>query len=201
MPTDGKLLGVMQPVGGGDPVPLYKDELVVGRRPTCDIQLNFENVSSKHCTLKLINHVWHVRDLGSTNGTMVNGLRISNEHGLMPDDELGVATHLFTIDYDPVSPVQTSKAVLEEEMQEKKRTKSLMELAGLETDSDRPGRRPSGGARAPARAPQSRGSEAASDIEFEDPLPDRYKDAADEKPVAPADDDFFKLIEEDVRGR
>ena len=94
-------LGVMRPLGGGDPIELKKDELVIGRRPTCDIQLDFHNISGKHCSLKYVRGTWHVRDLGSTNGTTVNGQRISSEHGLMPTDDLGIAGHFFRLDYDP----------------------------------------------------------------------------------------------------
>ena len=77
MMSPRKSLGVMLPLGGGDPIPLKKDELVIGRRPNCDIRLDFENISGKHCILKFIRGTWHVRDLGSTNGTTVDGLRIS----------------------------------------------------------------------------------------------------------------------------
>src|SRR5262249_54860687 len=116
MMTQTKPLGVMKPMGGGDPIVLKKEEMVVGRRPTCDIHLNFENVSGKHCVLRLIKGVWHVRDLGSTNGTTVNGHKIDHEHGLMPDDEFGIAGHYFSIDYDPIAPTQVLAAnqVLEE---------------------------------------------------------------------------------------
>ena len=37
-PSD--VLGVMHPVGGGDPIPLIKPEIVIGRRPTADIRLD-----------------------------------------------------------------------------------------------------------------------------------------------------------------
>jgi pSer/pThr/pTyr-binding forkhead associated (FHA) protein len=194
MPAETRMLGVMKPLGGGDPIPLRKEELTIGRRPTCDIQLDFENVSGKHCVLKMINHVWHVRDLGSTNGTTVNGQKISNEHGLMPDDELGIATHYFSIDYDPISPVQTSKMVLEEEMVETRKRRSLLEMAGLATDDDRAGRR------RPARAPQEHVERpSAEDSSFEDAIPDRFRDPAAPQGEPVADDDFFKLIEEDVK--
>jgi pSer/pThr/pTyr-binding forkhead associated (FHA) protein len=184
----------MKPLGGGDPIPLRKEELTIGRRPTCDIRLDFENVSGKHCVLKLINAVWHIRDLGSTNGTTVNGQRISNEHGLMPDDELGVASHYFHIDYDPIAPVQTSKMVLEEELVESRKKRSLLEMAGLATDDDR------GGRRRPARAPQERVERpAAAEDGFDDALPDRFRGPAPPKAEPVADDDFFKLIEEDVK--
>src|SRR5262249_55433948 len=130
-----KPLGIMRPLGGGDPIPLNKDELIVGRRPTADIRLDFENVSGKHCVLKFHKGVWHVRDTNSTNGTTVNGQQIQSEHGLMPDDELGIATHFFMIDYEPVAPDSLMQAnqVLEEEIAETiRKTPSLLELAGLE---------------------------------------------------------------------
>ena len=117
MNTHPKPLGVMRPVGGGDPIPLKKDELIVGRRPTCDVRLDFENISGRHCQLRFVNGVWHVRDLNSSNGTLVNG-QIFSEHGLMPDDELSVAGHAYMIDYDPVAPTSLLDAnlMLEEEL-------------------------------------------------------------------------------------
>ena len=187
MAAETKPLGIMRPLGGGDPIPLYKDELIIGRRPTCDIQLDFENVSSKHCVLRMVNHVWHVRDLGSTNGTSMNGQRLSAEAGLMPDDELGIATHYFTIDYDPVSPVLTSKMVLEEEMTEKRKHKSLLELAGFETDDRRRRTRPEDRVERPA----------AEEADFGDAIPDRFDAPAPKK--LDDSDDFFRIIEDDAK--
>ena len=142
MPPEREILGILLPVGGGDPIPLLKTELILGRRPICDIRLDFNNVSGKHCALQLISGLWHIRDLGSTNGTSVNGSRLSGQHAIMPDDEVGVATHLFTISYVPTGPeafVSTHK-VLDNNMQEERRRHSLMELAGLDTDGDKPSR-------------------------------------------------------------
>ena len=59
-----EVLGILQPVGGGDPIPLNKPEMVVGRRPSCDIRLDFENISGKHCMLRMINGVWNVKRPG-----------------------------------------------------------------------------------------------------------------------------------------
>ena len=53
MRPQSEVLGVLQPVGGGDPIPLIKPEIIVGRRPSCDIRLDFENISGKHCVLRL----------------------------------------------------------------------------------------------------------------------------------------------------
>lgn len=199
--SEAKPLGVMKPTGGGDPIPLKKPEMVVGRRPSCDIRLDFENVSGKHCALQFINGTWHVRDLGSTNGTTVNGHKISNQQGILPDDEIGIASHLFSIDYEPANPAMASQQLLEEEMATERahRPKSLMELAGLASE-DR------------ARPPDPSRSKPRSQ---QDEFPTNSKpststsepaDDFDEAPVssistsAPLeDDDFFKFIEEDVK--
>ena len=37
----GKTLGILKPVGGGDPIPLKKAEVIIGRRRSCDINLDF----------------------------------------------------------------------------------------------------------------------------------------------------------------
>jgi pSer/pThr/pTyr-binding forkhead associated (FHA) protein len=198
MSMPGKdLLGMMKPVGGGDPVPLRKIELVVGRRPSCDVVLDFYNVSGKHCVLKFYNQTWHVRDLGSTNGTTVNGAPISSEHTVMPDDELGIATRLFMIDYEPGAPetVLQQGESIEQEVMETKKRHSLMELAGLDTDdvhTNRPKRRPT-------KAPEVIERLSVDEAEFEDALPEHVKQEAPKPAAQTTDDDFLKFIEEDVK--
>ena len=39
------------PVGGGDPIPLKRGVLTIGRRESCDISLKFPNISGLHCEL------------------------------------------------------------------------------------------------------------------------------------------------------
>src|SRR3954453_18738515 len=122
------VLGTLMPVGGGDPIPLLKPELTIGRRAGCDIRFDFDNVSGKHCVLRMFNGIWHVRDLGSTNGTKLNGSALSSEHAVMPEDEVGVADHLFTIDYVPSGPdafISTHKGLDDEDIQEDRKKHSL----------------------------------------------------------------------------
>jgi len=95
----GEVLGQLIPVGGGDPIPLLKPQLMVGRRPSCDIQLNYANVSSHHCRLEYVNGYWRAADI-STNGTKVNGERIE-EKFLQPGDTVAFARHTFEIQYTP----------------------------------------------------------------------------------------------------
>ena len=145
MASQGDLLGLMKPLGGGDPVPLRKFEMTIGRRPSNDICLDFENVSGKHCALKYTNQVWYVRDLGSTNGTTLNGIALTSEHVVMPDDELGIAGHIYQIDYEPGAPssiLNKEHVLVYEEITDGRKKHSLMELAGLDTDDDRRTKRP-----------------------------------------------------------
>jgi len=193
MTSDTKVLGVLTPMGGGDPVPLIKAEVVVGRRPSCDISLDYQNVSGKHCMFRLVNSVWHVRDLGSTNGTTVNGSQIASEHSIMPDDEVGIATHFFTIDYEPGGPVGifSKDQVLDEDIAETRKRHSLLELAGLDTDETKSRHR----AR-PSQAPETIERASVDEVDFDDALPEDFKSAP--TPVVENDDEFLKLIQEDV---
>ncbi len=94
------MLGKLAPCGGGPPIPLLKPHLVVGRRPDCDVPLSFPSVSSRHCELELLEGYWHVRDLGSTNGTRVNGNPCTVEW-LLPEDVLALSKHRYSVLYTP----------------------------------------------------------------------------------------------------
>lgn len=193
MRPQSEVLGILQPVGGGDPIPLYKNEIIVGRRPSCDIRLDFENISGKHCMLRMLNGVWNVKDLGSTNGTTVNGARLSAEQSVMPDEELGIAGHMFTIDYDPAGPEAflSSHKELDEDVVQERAKHSLIDLAGLDTDETRKKRA--------KRAPLTIERLSADEAEFDDVVPDHFKAPPAPPKKPPSDDDFFKLIEEDVK--
>ncbi len=192
MPSQSEIFGILQPVGGGDPIPLLKRELVIGRRASCDITLDFENISSKHCALRFLNGIWSVRDLGSTNGTTVNGSRMSSEQSVMPDEELGIAGHLYTIEYEPAGPeafLSGHKQIDEDVVVERERH-SLMDLAGLDTDKATAAR--------PKKAPKVIERVSADEAEFDDSVPEHFK----KPPQAnkqPTDDDFFDLIEDEVK--
>ena len=55
---------------------LPSESSVLGRRHDCDLQIALKEVSKRHCQLTIDNSTLKVRDLGSTNGTFVNGERI-----------------------------------------------------------------------------------------------------------------------------
>ncbi len=121
------------PVGGGDPVPLLKENLLVGRRESCDIVLRFSNISSHHCQLECHGGYWYVRDLNSKNGTRVNGVRVT-EKRLDPGDELRVAKHRYKVAYSPIELGAVGPPP-SDFMPAEVMNKSLLERAGLERGS------------------------------------------------------------------
>lgn len=126
------MYGELVPVGGGDPIPLLKRSLLVGRRETCDIVLRFSNVSAHHCQLTVSSGYWYLHDLKSRNGCKVNGTRVPDKR-LDPGDTLSIANHQYVVHYSPVDlgAVGPPPADFEEN---EFFGKSLLERAGLERD-------------------------------------------------------------------
>ena len=72
----------------GDRYMLGAEPVTFGRMPECDITLNDSNVSRRHAEIRPVGDGFHLVDLGSTNGSKVNGVRVS-ERELVDGDELG----------------------------------------------------------------------------------------------------------------
>jgi adenylate cyclase len=129
---DVEPLGELVPVGGGDAITLIRPVMTIGRRESNDICLKFANVSGQHCELAYKKGVWVIRDLGSQNGTKINGERMVSTlpKPLRPGDRIGISAHKFKIEYH-LSP--DSRIALEEMLTEEEDIfgQSLMEKAGL----------------------------------------------------------------------
>jgi pSer/pThr/pTyr-binding forkhead associated (FHA) protein len=135
------MYGELIPVGGGDPIPLFKKSLLVGRRESCDIVLRFPNVSTHHCQLSVSAGYWYVRDLQSRNGTKVNGSRVTDKR-IDPGDIVSIAKHKYEVRYSPVDlgAVGPPPAdVMESDIF----SKSLLQRAGLESRQYVPPKTPS----------------------------------------------------------
>jgi adenylate cyclase len=124
------MYGELLPLGGGDPIPLLKAALLIGRRESADIVLRFPNVSGHHCELSLDGGYWTIKDLRSSNGIKVNGSRVT-EQKLRPGDKLSIAKHDFEIVFDPIRLGGTAP-VAEKSQQESLFSRSLLDAAGLE---------------------------------------------------------------------
>ncbi len=63
-------------------------EIIIGRDPTCDLILDQETISFRHCKLFHQNKQWWVVDLNSTNGTYLNNSLVESATVLTDDDAL-----------------------------------------------------------------------------------------------------------------
>lgn len=118
--------GELVPEGGGDPIPLIREVLTLGRRESCDIRMPFPNISGLHAELNFRSGYWYIRDRNSTNGIKVNGVRVQ-EKLLHPGDKVTIGKRIYVISYS--SP--TTRDALDE-TEEDIMSQSLLERAGLE---------------------------------------------------------------------
>jgi predicted component of type VI protein secretion system len=72
-------------------------EFVIGRNPDCDLHLANQHISRRHCALLIRGNKAFVRDLGSMNGTSINGERVKDERELHNDDRLEVGRVKFRV--------------------------------------------------------------------------------------------------------
>ena len=75
----------------GGRVPVGEEPLIIGRLPECDVVLGDPNVSRRHAEIRRTEEGLVVTDLGSTNGTRVNGVPV-REQQLESGDEITVGS-------------------------------------------------------------------------------------------------------------
>lgn len=88
----------------GKAFPLEGAEIIIGRDPTCTICINDAQVSRRHARLTLSGTGYLLQDLGSTNGTFVNGQRVTGEHPLSAGELVALGENVVLVyeaAYDP----------------------------------------------------------------------------------------------------
>ncbi|QDU79993.1 Phosphoserine phosphatase RsbU [Polystyrenella longa] len=85
---------------GGKAVPyeLSRDELTIGRHPECDIFLNSDMVSRRHARVYTNGGQVFIEDLGSGNGTFINGQRVNQPTAIKNEDRVKIGPILFRFD-------------------------------------------------------------------------------------------------------
>ena len=103
-------------VGGkhaGQVIPLNRPKFLIGREQDCQLRPNSEMVSRHHCVFNVDEYSVRLRDLGSTNGTLVNGERIRKDVVLVAGDKVIIGNLEFELFIRPgVTAVESDSAVL-----------------------------------------------------------------------------------------
>ncbi|MGE3316505.1 MAG: FHA domain-containing protein, partial [Planctomycetaceae bacterium] len=98
---------------GGEAIPyeLNRDETILGRHPDCTIQLASDMVSRKHAQVTRVGDAYFVEDLGSGNGTYLNGKRIEGRTALKPEDRIKLGPVLLRFHIKTPAPQKAVAAV------------------------------------------------------------------------------------------
>ncbi len=103
------MIAQLLPKNGGAPITLTEPITVVGRSAKlCDLVLDHTSISKQHCMLVKTDGLVYLRDLGSTNGTRVNGQRVIRG-ALLPGDMLSFAGVTYKVHMGPDAPPATKR--------------------------------------------------------------------------------------------
>src|SRR3954466_7508298 len=78
---------------------ITRDVTVMGRREDCDFRIPLGDISRKHCRLIKEDEALKIEDLGSSNGSYVNGKRI-HEADLQAGDTVQIGPVVFVVQLD-----------------------------------------------------------------------------------------------------
>jgi predicted component of type VI protein secretion system len=172
----------------GPSIWLDKPILLIGRHPECDIQIDSRKISRRHCCIAQVSDYLVVRDLGSTNGVRINGVRVI-EGRLTPGDELTIGSHRYRVSWDSIAPPAPPQRQGRETLRSPKAAADMDDEMLESFDEPVPLAEP-GGARKPAPARPAKAAPPAPPKNAQDPviLPDKLElaSASDLFPRPPA---------------
>ena len=99
-------LVVMRGNPRGRTLTFNRGEYLFGRGPECHVRPDSEWISRQHCLLIVDENGVRLRDLGSTNGTLINGQRLRGECVLRSQDTLQLGPLELRLDM-PVALIET----------------------------------------------------------------------------------------------
>jgi pSer/pThr/pTyr-binding forkhead associated (FHA) protein len=123
------------PLDSAPVIELVKDLTLIGRNDDCDVRFDHKSVSKLHCILVKTDGLVLVRDLGSTNGTRVNGQRVRRA-ALLPNDQLAIAAFRYKVRFGdgPDEPAPNGDAAPADAGS----AADSDELPSVSTETDRP---------------------------------------------------------------
>ena len=116
----------------GTLIPLNREKFLIGREEDCQLRPNSDLVSRHHCVIAIDDFTVRIRDLGSTNGTFVNGQRITTQVVLKQGDQIRIGKLAFEIQIEII----TTKAPVAEVVPEPIAIDYTQGMSGSETVTD-----------------------------------------------------------------
>jgi pSer/pThr/pTyr-binding forkhead associated (FHA) protein len=156
--TYDRLLLVKVP--GNREIALNKGEMILGRQAECDLLLTEGHASRRHARLSVAEDGVWLEDLGSANGTFINGSRISTKVRLSPGDRLRFDVE----EYDFRAPVPVAAAAAPVVVDESKTVYRAPDSAAVVAESSGVYKRPGAWA-----DPEAFGDGGANKTKFIDP--------------------------------
>lgn len=95
----------------GKTFPMEGDVLTIGREASNAIAINDAEVSRKHAQLVFQGGKYIITDLGSTNGTFVNGQRLTGQHVLQPGEIISLGEQISLL-YEVVAQVDPNATMI-----------------------------------------------------------------------------------------
>jgi len=135
-------LKVSRPKGGTKTYQVSKPEVVLGRSKECDMQILSTDVSRRHCQFKINDDTVTVRDLGSANGTNINGkpIKANTDIPLVPETLIEIGPLKIVVSFTPPATMfdgdVTTPAVGDGTVQNE--TPTELELAAQRTSDEIP---------------------------------------------------------------
>jgi pSer/pThr/pTyr-binding forkhead associated (FHA) protein len=91
---------VVQGRPAGKSLVFARGEYFLGRGLECHVRFNSDWVSRQHCLLRVTDGGTFLRDLGSRNGTLINGGLVTGEQGLRQGDQIQIGPAVFEVRFD-----------------------------------------------------------------------------------------------------
>ncbi len=85
------MLLVLEGPGAGQRIVIEQQPLIIGREETCDVVIPDRQVSRQHARIRLEADRYVLEDMGSKNGTFVNGHELPGPYPLQDGDEIQIA--------------------------------------------------------------------------------------------------------------
>jgi predicted component of type VI protein secretion system len=133
------------PLDGGSPIDINRDLVIIGRKEDCDVRLDHKSVSKMHCVVVKTDGLLLLRDLGSTNGTRVNGTRVRRA-ALLPNDQISIAHFRFRVYLGPDAAAEANPEAHTQHLDSHEVAELLRQASargGKDDDSDSSGKPPS----------------------------------------------------------